>query len=641
MNCSEKNCSEKGRYYLLIVGTLLGIFLMTGFASAIPTVTTDKADYSPGAIVTVSGSGFEANTVYDIPIIRPDGSIVTGDGTYTPGWDSVTSDNSGAFTYLYELNGIEGLYTIEVYLSSWNGPDSSDELLASTTFTDAIGVTFEGFQAKSPGPTTGWTTGNLGKLWTEGEWVPYKATIINIQDDAPNFVDGDGNDLVIEIKYDFTGGGDKRFVDLVRGIQVGLTDLTDAQGWPRDDGSAYPISTFAEIELAQNDFNNTGSLENVWPNYTLLNLPHSQVHRNLTGDVGTPTDDKRKIIITKTDLETAGISNTTDTLYVYLQLHESRTFIWENSLQSGYDAPPTQDWGGYLYSIPPFNTDSRLGSGYVPGSSGHANINALSGAKTVPIPIPETLPGAASGIKWEDSNGNGIMDGLEEVIEGWEIFVFGTVEGITFNTSTTTDETGTYSFPSLSTGNWTIKEVQNSSEGWTQTYPQVGNTTATGTGASVSPPPADVGPVGWNVTFTIGNSEDAELDFGNRLALGTIIIEKVTVPAGGTGFGFTDDIEAPNSFSLDHGQSKTFIDVPSGQYNVTEDDPATTPGGYELTDLDCNDTNSVESVGTRTATINLEPAETLIRQMMTVLSISPLMAVWNMRMQVTMISRLG
>ena len=110
--------------------------------------------------------------------------------------------------------------------------------------------------------------------------------------------------------------------------------------------------------------------------------------------------------------------------------------------------------------------------------------------------------------------------------------------------------------------------------------------------------------VGETVTCTFTNAEQAP-------ATGTIIIEKVTSPTGGTGFGFTDDIESPNAFGLDHGQSKTFVDVPVGTYTVIEDDPGTTPGGYALSSISCDDGNSTGDVGARTATISLEAEETV------------------------------
>ena len=94
------------------------------------------------------------------------------------------------------------------------------------------------------------------------------------------------------------------------------------------------------------------------------------------------------------------------------------------------------------------------------------------------------------------------------------------------------------------------------------------------------------------------------------LPAGTIIIEKVTDPPGGTGFGFTDDIAAPNSFSLDDGGMQTFTNLASGTYTVTEDDPSP---AFTLSDLVCQDPDggSAVDLGARTATIDLDAGETV------------------------------
>jgi hypothetical protein len=131
---------------------------------------------------------------------------------------------------------------------------------------------------------------------------------------------------------------------------------------------------------------------------------------------------------------------------------------------------------------------------------------------------------------------------------------------------------------------------------------------------------------GWENTassgceFTINYPDDfgavKQCTFTNK-KLGKIVINKLTDPVGGTGFGFTDDIEAPNSFTLDHGGTKTFLDVPTGTYTVTEDNP--TPA-YDLVTLDCTDDadqmfynviDSSEDLVNRKATINLAPGETV------------------------------
>ncbi|MBI5951934.1 MAG: VWA domain-containing protein [Chloroflexi bacterium] len=109
--------------------------------SAIPTLTTDKADYMPDEVVTITGSGFQPLATLDIPVTRPNGSIVKGDGSFELGWDTVTTDEQGGFTYYYQLNGVLGEYVIEVYPLPWEGPESDDTLLASAVFSDHTSMT--------------------------------------------------------------------------------------------------------------------------------------------------------------------------------------------------------------------------------------------------------------------------------------------------------------------------------------------------------------------------------------------------------------------------------------------------------------------------------------------------------------------
>jgi len=117
---------------LCVAGAVLGVRY---FAQAAPFITTDKGDYFANEVVTITGSGFAPNTFYDVPVIRPDGTIVKGDGTFIPGWDTVHSNAAGAFTYLYRLDGIPGLYEARVYASPWDGIRSTSPI-ASTTFRD-------------------------------------------------------------------------------------------------------------------------------------------------------------------------------------------------------------------------------------------------------------------------------------------------------------------------------------------------------------------------------------------------------------------------------------------------------------------------------------------------------------------------
>lgn len=388
-------------------------------------------------------------------------------------------------------------------------------MLSATPVSAKINVTSLGFRANQGGGgklDLGWGGGNMGNTWTEGEWVSYQLVLTKVQESYPNLA-GMPN---IEISYDFTSS-DSRFIDLVRGLQVGTTPRTDAQGWPQDDGSAYPMTTRAQIEEAQNDVGNTGPLDNEWTGFQLLNLPDSQINRDLAGGIGTTTDAVRKFIITPADLTSHGILSTANTIVIYYQLHESRTFIWNNSLQEGYDAAPTDAWGGYVYGDPPFNADSRTGAGYVPGSSGHVHVLTLGGSQDVPIPIPETLPGIVSGMKWLDLNHDGVIDGGEPPLSGWRIYVYGNIEGIDFMTSTLTDVDGLYSFPDLTSGTWRIAEATDrevpAETGYVETYPQSGDSAGVATAAAHSE--SGQAAWGWDVALTIAVTDQADVDFGN------------------------------------------------------------------------------------------------------------------------------
>jgi hypothetical protein len=98
-------------------GQVLGsAFLLT---DSQPTVTTDKTDYSPGETVHIFGSGFAPGPI-TLTVTRPDGQVDT--------IPNVEADSDGKFTATYQLNGIEGTYTVRA-------TDSLGQT-AQTTFTD-------------------------------------------------------------------------------------------------------------------------------------------------------------------------------------------------------------------------------------------------------------------------------------------------------------------------------------------------------------------------------------------------------------------------------------------------------------------------------------------------------------------------
>ncbi|MGF1681589.1 hypothetical protein [Photobacterium minamisatsumaniensis] len=136
-------------------------------------------------------------------------------------------------------------------------------------------------------------------------------------------------------------------------------------------------------------------------------------------------------------------------------------------------------------------------------------------------------------------------------------------------------------------GSYTITETQR--EGWAQTASS-------------------------GCEFTVSLPEDAgttkQCSITNK-KLGTIIINKLTKPKYGMGFSFLHNIDETNEFTLDHGQSKVFVEVLPGSYQVEEADPNP---DFALLDLSCTETvngNSQVNVMTRIASIELDPDETV------------------------------
>jgi hypothetical protein len=92
---------------------------------------------------------------------------------------------------------------------------------------------------------------------------------------------------------------------------------------------------------------------------------------------------------------------------------------------------------------------------------------------------------------------------------------------------------------------------------------------------------------------------------------GRIIINKVTNPTGAPGsFGFTTT-GLGATFNLSDGQTKTFADVKTGHYTVSEG--ALTGTGFTLGEIDCLTPPGGSSVSTsgQTVTIDLNPADTV------------------------------
>jgi hypothetical protein len=109
--------------------------------------------------------------------------------------------------------------------------------------------------------------------------------------------------------------------------------------------------------------------------------------------------------------------------------------------------------------------------------------------------------GSLSGRKWNDLNGDGVMQSGEPVLPGWLI-------KLSNGTFAVTDVNGYYYFVNLPVGSYTISEQMQ--PGWQQTFPLTGTHT---------------------VTVTAGQAQ-SNLDFGNRPCPRCTEGQIVFVPAG-------------------------------------------------------------------------------------------------------------
>ena len=93
---------------------------------------------------------------------------------------------------------------------------------------------------------------------------------------------------------------------------------------------------------------------------------------------------------------------------------------------------------------------------------------------------------------------------------------------------------------------------------------------------------------------------------------GSITIAKDQSPDGNSVFGFTSTIPGNASFNVNGDSSLPIANITAGSFTVTENNPAPL---FTLTGLTCNDgasgVPSTVNLGTRTATVNLEPGESI------------------------------
>jgi hypothetical protein len=401
---------------LFVIGLIAGIGGFVHAADSSATITTDKTKYSLGETMIISGSGFTPEGAVTIMVQLPGNN-----GVYT--LEPVTTDVTGTFQTPFYPPMIPGRYKI-------TATDGIDTAKTAATEADAENEDFYGWRMsdRTPGYPDWpgqWDKGNLQKEWREGDWVSY-VFVLNGYGEAP-LPSG------FKIRYDtLQASSGAILVDLVRNFSYKIRAPYSGSGYPTD-------VTPANFETWR---------DGTWVP-SEVNVPCDNAGNPITNDEAAPGD----FAYFTLDSSAFGTIPTGQSLVIYFELHLARTFVWSNGLESGYNSAPYNAWGGTRYAT--WTTDAWVGSGFVSGSSGHAN-EIGGGAKTVPIPIPPQPEGVIDGYKFSDLDNDGLpREGGEPGIEGWRIYIVGQdPDGLLLTGSVLTDSTGFYSIPNLTAGTW-------------------------------------------------------------------------------------------------------------------------------------------------------------------------------------------
>ena len=163
--------------------------------------------------------------------------------------------------------------------------------------------------------------------------------------------------------------------------------------------------------------------------------------------------------------------------------------------------------GAYSFSVPPgtYTVSEVLQTGWTQSTpaSGSYQVTLQSGQVDSDNDFGNFRNATKSGVKFEDTNGNGAKDAGEPGKAVWPIRLTGTDGlGKPVNLETTTGSDGRYSF-SVPPGTYTVYETLPGAN-WHQSFPQAGAGIVT----------APNGTLGYQVTPVSGQI-DSDKDFGN------------------------------------------------------------------------------------------------------------------------------
>ena len=377
---------------------LFSIWSMVVFSQPAMAVTgneyiwTEEPQYLKGDTAYIFGIGFTPYTPVLIKVTRPDASVVTGDGTETPGSDTVVTNVDGNFAYSYMIDGIqaEGTYTVEAIDTA---PDP-DYLLAATSFIDTAQFLLQGCSwhkgdctqeappawADGMTPMDGWTSGVL-KGWFELEDVPYRLRV-----NLPK--PGDAGTYYITNEHD----------NLRSGVQ-GADDVTEFYIGKYSDGTLIKTCNFQPTRVVGDNPTTLNPCIVTGDNTTLLGVDPDHTYTGVDDDGdGYSAEDPTDGVNNDPGNDTYVDEDPSGSYIPARRIQNTWAILFEASEAGGSDKKWALYWKAHL----------ALGSSSFPGASLHANTTA-TGSQDVPIKNIQPPPTIC---------GNGIIEGSEQCDDG-------------------------------------------------------------------------------------------------------------------------------------------------------------------------------------------------------------------------------
>jgi hypothetical protein len=509
-----------------------------------PVLSTDKDDYHPGESATIFGKSFQSLQSYILKIFGTD----ENDQNYTESIRTVTADNDGSFSSVYNLDSLYRPF----YKMAASTTDGT--LLAEGYFRDsAIGT----YDQCSNDLGTGYGSGDTGCRWTNG----------NLQSNNSTYIEGDstvqrlwiegyapGSSHTVTFKYGTTKGG-KRAYDF-------LTTWDASESWITVADRCQDItgcSTVSETTLAiPSDTNGSGQFETGTRNFVMrggtLNSATSPAIVS-----GTYAGDSETIVTVSFT-----VANSGDMCKTKSGITSCGIAIW-----FGAHIAKTSDWN-------PF--DGTSGAGSISGSPYHVALSQEDGASV--------------GNRDNQMQANAIIPASTITIH--KVTTPNPADTTLFNFSTT--GTG-YSNFTLTGGNQNVQNITGTgSFSVTEALPTNWTNTAltcnaTGTGSSATPNLAN-----HSVAITIGSAGGATIDCtytNNLVQQGHIIVDKVTNPSGDTqSFSFTAGGTGYNNFSLTDTATPNDQTLNAGTYSISEG----AVSGWTQTSATCSDGSPINAI---------------------------------------------